>query len=475
MLAEIISQNVTVIQSISDQLKTPHPTLDDTYDSGSKAEQLTLHPEVLSSAFLAISAASQLIATLKLPGLSLLDRANCFHIPSAFRICLESAVAEILREGDPDGVDVAEIASKSGIDAGPLERALRLLATHYIFKETRPNVFANNRLSSMLDSGRSSATVLALGQRRDKPIVNGITNIQGEKYVGTDGITALLEQNADEVYKASAYIPDTVLSNDWSKTPFQRAFNLEKSIWDFYEEYPAHLQRIQIAMEGFVGVRPQLKLLKGFDWAQLRAGSLLVDVGGGNGSESYEIAKKAPHLKIIIEDREETVKQVTGPTWQAHAEKKSLLDSGRVSLLGQDFFDAQPDDLGKVAMFFMRFITHDWPTSDCVRILRRLHAAAAPDTLLLINDQVVPYACPTPPSLIYPGSWTPDVPSPLLANLGEASAEVYFIDFAMTALFNGQERTLGEFKEMAEQAGWKIEKVYQTVGSRISQVVCSKI
>lgn len=32
---------------------------------------------------------------------------------------------------------------------------MRLLATHHITKEVRPDIFANNRVSSAMDSGRS--------------------------------------------------------------------------------------------------------------------------------------------------------------------------------------------------------------------------------------------------------------------------------------------------------------------------------
>ena len=34
-------------------------------------------------------------------------------------------------------------------------RVLRLLATEHIFKEVTPDVFANNRISSLLDTGNS--------------------------------------------------------------------------------------------------------------------------------------------------------------------------------------------------------------------------------------------------------------------------------------------------------------------------------
>ena len=39
-------------------------------------------------------------------------------------------------------------------------RVLRILATNHIFKEVSPDVFANNRLSSALDTGKSVEELL---------------------------------------------------------------------------------------------------------------------------------------------------------------------------------------------------------------------------------------------------------------------------------------------------------------------------
>ena len=41
-----------------------------------------------------------------------------------------------------------------------LARVLRLLATNHIFIEVSPDVFANNRLSSVLDTGKSVQEIL---------------------------------------------------------------------------------------------------------------------------------------------------------------------------------------------------------------------------------------------------------------------------------------------------------------------------
>lgn len=75
-LVNIIADNVSVIEDLANRMGTSYPTISDLYEPHSKQEELTLNPEVLSAAMLAVSAASQLAATLKLPGLTLLDRAN---------------------------------------------------------------------------------------------------------------------------------------------------------------------------------------------------------------------------------------------------------------------------------------------------------------------------------------------------------------------------------------------------------------
>ncbi|KAF4580764.1 hypothetical protein EYR38_003050 [Pleurotus pulmonarius] len=202
---------------------------------------------------------------------------------------------------------------------------------------------------------------------------------------------------------------------------------------------------------------------------ELKPNSVVVDVGGGNGSEGFEIAKRAPKVKVIVQDREQTI-----PTWNAEPDKKKMLESGQVKLEGQDFFEPQPSHVDKqVSVFFLRLIMHDWPTKEGVKILQKLRESASAMTKLVIVDQVVPYACPNPKALAeIEGATLIQPPSPLLANLGEVNSDAYTTDFTMAALLNSQERTLGEFKEMVEEAGWTIQKVYQTAGSLFSQIVC---
>ncbi len=76
LLANIILNNVDTIEKLATKQGVSYPTIDTLYNGDSQSEKFTIQPEVLNASLLATSAASQLIATLKLPGLVLLDRAN---------------------------------------------------------------------------------------------------------------------------------------------------------------------------------------------------------------------------------------------------------------------------------------------------------------------------------------------------------------------------------------------------------------
>jgi hypothetical protein len=75
-LVQIITENIDAIEQLAHEQGVAHPTIDDLYDPNDVRETFTLRPDVLHASMLAISAASQLVATLKLPGLMLLDRGN---------------------------------------------------------------------------------------------------------------------------------------------------------------------------------------------------------------------------------------------------------------------------------------------------------------------------------------------------------------------------------------------------------------
>lgn len=144
-----------------------------------------------------------------------------------------------------------------------------------------------------------------------------------------------------------------------------------------------------------------------------------------------------------------------------HAE---LFDSGRVTYHAQDFFDEhQPFEVpgvGKVSqpsVFLARAVAHNWPDKDvkvCVpstiqsiiavsepictySILSILRRAAGPHTKLLWVDNLLPYACIDDKADLNSssqGAVRSLVPegSPLLPNLGKASANGYILDVSVS-------------------------------------------
>jgi hypothetical protein len=73
-------------------------------------------------------------------------------------------------------------------------RVLRLLATNYIFTEVSPDIFANNRLSSVLDTRKSVEELLAKLVTILLIFDDELRTFSPEsKHTGTLGITSMLE------------------------------------------------------------------------------------------------------------------------------------------------------------------------------------------------------------------------------------------------------------------------------------------
>ena len=47
----------------------------------------------------------------------------------------------------------------------------------------------------------------------------------------------------------------------------------------------------------------------GFDWAELATNSVIVDVGGGVGSQTLTLAKTFDHLKFVVQDRPSVIEE----------------------------------------------------------------------------------------------------------------------------------------------------------------------
>ncbi|KAI0761042.1 S-adenosyl-L-methionine-dependent methyltransferase [Trametes elegans] len=348
-----------------------------------------------------------------------------------------------------------------------------------------PDVFSYNRRSSFLDSGKT------LEQLRTEP---------EKKYVNSNGAAAIVGTIGDEMFKSMAYLtewllPDTrvgamptvdaqgpvhpartedegaaaqgLLSNiapsadEMHQAPFNLAFGTNQHLFEWLElpENSARLARFGHAMLSTREMETTDEILRGYSWADLPPGSVLVDVGGGIGSSSMDVVQAYPHISVVVEDRPQVVETAVlfwGPQYAP------LFESGRLSWRVRDIFapwtplpDARVPDV-----FLLRLVLHDWPDAEAQLILTHLRSGAGPNTKLVIGETLLTYACKTEDgaSLAQDGSQ-------LLPNLGAGNMHGYLVDISLMGLVSGKERTEREMSELVLAAGWKIVEVRRSPGS----------
>ncbi|EIM82217.1 S-adenosyl-L-methionine-dependent methyltransferase [Stereum hirsutum FP-91666 SS1] len=448
-LSSLVSKGTeTIIQTYSDRGRT-FPTLDDPKGPSAIEDDRQL-AETIN---IVLAAAAQLIEMLRKPSDVIMDTVYAMHVTPALRIAVETGIAELLRESEPEGLHIDDFGKFIDVDKDKLGRCLRFLCARHIFKEVRPNVFANNRISAMLDTGKPHEAI------RSRPL-DKFENI-------ADGTMAAFVSHAacDPLSRGSVELvsylldPASSYSTDPKITPFSRGVG-EPSDWFDYIERPGNerlLKNFGAAMNVSTFLFPKDVVTTAFDWGSLEKNEVVVDVGGGIGSCTLPLARAFPHLKYVVQDRAPVVEQGL-KFWES--EHPLALKEGLVRLEAHDFFQPQP--IHEPRVFLLRFVLHDWPDVPSRRILQHLRQAAGPSTRVILLEWIVPYTCTVPDNdsiKNVPGSESPPVPYPLLPSLGPASSHIYFADMRMMNSCNAQERTIGQWIKVAEGTGWKLESV----------------
>ncbi|KAJ7175090.1 S-adenosyl-L-methionine-dependent methyltransferase [Mycena crocata] len=452
-LLELITQSVETLEATCQSSGMTIPDLHEPFTPPSEAFRTI--PAAAEAASIISAAALQLEAILTPPQVALYKIVGGHFKSAALRICLESNVTEILREAGPQGIHANDIAARNGQDPEKLARFIRYLATHHVYREVKPNVFTNTRISSMLDTLKPSQEVLADPEH---------------KHDNTMGLAALASHHLDEAFKASAYSwetladPATVRSGDPTASPFARAMGRAETLWKYYERPEEHFRhhRFGIGMQGIESLQPPDAILQAYQWSSLSKNAVVVDVGGGVGTSCLTLAAKVPSLKLVVQDLKGVIEQGK-QLW--NSKMPSAITSGQVTLEVHDFFTPQPQK--NPAVFLLKQIMHDWSDEYCLKILNHLWEAAAPTTTLLLLDSIMPLACHDlsgeGPNAI-PGAVPKEAPAPLLANYGGANDMGYNADFDMFLLFNSQERTVIHFVNLLAKTGWKVTAIHRQPG-----------
>ncbi|KAF5380106.1 hypothetical protein D9615_006249 [Tricholomella constricta] len=441
-LADLISSSVAALLQACRDNNTPFPEANAPFSPQSEAFRAD---QAAADATNVIAAAAiQLAERVLPPHMALMNIVSGHFKNAALRTALELNVTEILREAGPQGLHVKEIAKICDVDASKLGRLLRILALNQCYREVTPDVFANTRISSVMDTGKSVAELFA------KP---------EDKHEKTPGLVALLEHLIGDGAKFSSQLlenlkdPKTARSDEPIHAPFNRAFNVDTPLWEWFEtpEQSYRRRRFAIGMHGIAQMQPPDILDDVLDWQTLPKGAVVVDVGGGIGTSSVALARKNEHLKFIVQDFPAVCEEA-----KTHWSKEypEVIDTGRITFMHHDFFTPQP--VANASVFLLKQILHDWADPYSIKILKALRAAATPDTKLIVLDNIVAYACHDPTVDSELGVGYTEAPTPLLANYGAANVMPYVLDLGMMIWLNSTERTIGHLDTLLKSTGWKI-------------------
>ncbi|KLO13915.1 S-adenosyl-L-methionine-dependent methyltransferase [Schizopora paradoxa] len=450
-LAQLILKNCEILDDSCAKRGIPVPSLDKPYAPGSDVATDD-DPAAAQAMMVIASTTEQLLKTIRPAPLALYSFVTSGVTGAAARVASELHVTEALRDSGEKGLHINEIAAKCKTHPLKLGVVLRMLASHWVFKEVRPDVFANNRLSSVLDKGQSIEELQAHPENRySKPFA---------------GLSAGVDHFGDDSLKMCAHLYEALADPEWAfssapnKSAFNKAFDFDGTLWEFYElpDQKVRHDRFKIMMSTAERFDSPELIPKGFEWASLPDGGVVVDVGGGIGNISMKIAKTNPKLKVVCQDMQKTV-EAAHAHWKGD-EEKAIISSGRVTFQGHDFFAAQP--VKNASVFFIKHVLHDWSDDSCLTILRALREAAGPDTKLVVMDKVLPYTClDQGEGEDVPGYTKPKLPEPL-TNVGAATIGFpYMSSLVMMMLGNGQERAIGHYVELFKKGGWKVERVRQ--------------
>ncbi|KAL8793433.1 MAG: hypothetical protein Q9195_004019 [Heterodermia aff. obscurata] len=270
----------------------------------------------------------------------------------------------------------------------------------------------------------------------------------GDKWAATNiskaltlpGIKAGVNHNFETIMPCFQQLPQFLLDthyqnpSDSAHTPFQRAHNTDQPPFVWILSHPfnfdSFIQWMTAQHEGqptWLDVFPLEARLRTNDIAPETP--LFVDVGGGVGHQCAALKARFPHLRgrVILQDLPQTLPQA--------------IPTPGVEATAHDFWTPQPVK-GTDAPFpgesarayYLRNIMHDYPDEKCIQILQQLKPAMSPDSVLLIDEMVLPNQ----------GShW-------LAATL----------DLMVMSSLGAMERSEKQWQQLLDAAGFKVQSVF---------------
>jgi hypothetical protein len=321
-----------------------------------------------------------------------------FSVSIAISAVAELGIADRLAAG---AQTVGDLAKATGVNEAFLRRVLRYLASEGIFDEEDGDRFALNQRSHWLRSD-------VAGSVRPRAVFSGTIM----SWAAWGGLPRSLRSGASGIEEAFG---QTLFEYANAHPDAGAAFNT------FMADQTAASVEAILGAISFAGVEE------------------LVDVGGGRGALVAGVLRAYPDLRGILFDLPEVIANA-GP----------LLDGAGVAdrcrPVGGSFFEAVPTGGD---LYLLKFILHDWPDQDCVRILSNCRRAIRAGGRLFVVEHLIT-----------------DRPGPDFARV---------MDVTMLVMSpGGRERTREEFVQLFGASGFELRQVLPTaIGISLLECVTS--
>lgn len=209
--------------------------------------------------------------------------------------------------------------------------------------------------------------------------------------------------------------------------PFQYARNTKLHTFQWIAQHPREQNAFNVTMA--LRAR-QLDDYKWFDVYPIQealqqscpSGVFAVELGGGMGFNMNTLKDRFGDRipgKLVVQDT----------TVVTDANKNSVPG---VELMTHDFFKRQP--VRHANFYFCGHILHNWSDKDVETILRHIERAMGPDSVLLLNETIMPER--------------------------GASFELAALDLMMMTAFSSLERTEEQFRSILDKVGLKLVRVW---------------
>ncbi|KAG5336711.1 Sterigmatocystin 8-O-methyltransferase [Termitomyces sp. J132] len=392
-LANIIVTNVAALEAAYAEKGATFPSLDDPF----RPTPMDFDTSLAPTKALIVAAAAQILACVRSPIETLQEYSPGMYLTATLGFVVDTNIPDILNEGNPEGVHVKDIAAQIEVEPSYIARILRFLATRHVFREAKPNVFANNRISSLLSKNKSVVEIKVdpIGRFDLAPMAGFVSS------------------SADEALTSSVHLSEFVQNPTQAAAAFNIGLKTEAKMWEWYEEAGNEwrARRFSAAMKGGADRFPGEIFVRGVGLRDLKDGDVVVDVGGSVGSCTLHLFRASPNINYVVQDLEKQI-MTAADFWQENA--SDAVPSGKVKLQAHNFFTPQP--VKGAAVYFLRLVIHDWPDDDAKNILKHLRDAANESSRLIIFDNLAFHVCEDNANEM--AAPKASAPYPLLANLG---------------------------------------------------------